>query len=198
MNNSSQNRTSFEQDVNWMQPAKVARPSRFQFPLRVLLIACFVSGLLLATTLTVQAGTESGTTASDRPNWQTKNTIQNMFENYVEWVEYTDAIEDELAGASLTLAPDLYGELFSVTAELLKHFENSAYPTSECARNFYYVYTRGLGYYMHIYGAWYYNTTSLTGEPIDTKHIAQEYTTFSEFYFTGEGLSAECWSKLDT
>jgi hypothetical protein len=137
-------------------------------------------------------------TADARPNWQTKNTIQNMFENYMGWVEYTDAIEADLVDADIPLARDLTGELFSVTAELLKHFENSAYPTSQCAQDFYFLYTGALSQYMHFYGAWYYNFTTMTGEPIDTIHIAQEYGSFAEYYFTQDGISPECWAKLDT
>jgi len=197
--NSSRNKTSFEQDINWMDRAKVAQPSRFQFPLRLLLIACFVSGLMLAASLTVQAGTEFGSTAGDRPNWQSPNSIQNMAENWNVWSEYTNGIEHDMTEASDRQDfADLSGEAYSVTHELIAHMNDQAYPSGSCAQNFYYMWSTGLQHWANLYGALYYNATTMVGEPIDTDNIANEYGFFEEYYFTGDGVPDKCWNKLDT
>lgn len=196
---SSQKKTSFEQDINWMDRSKaVAQPSRLQFPLRVLLIACFVSGLMLAATLTVQAGTEFGTTASDRPDYQNKNTIQNMWENYDAWLEYTNGIDHDMTEATdIQDYADLSGEAYSATHELMAHMNDQAYPSGACAQDFWFLFYNGLQHWANAYGATYYNTSTNVGQPIDIDNIINEQEMFTEYYSQEGTISNKCWAKLD-
>jgi len=163
-----------------------------------------LTGLLLAFLITIIStisvfAAEYGSTAADRPNWQAPNTIQNMWENYTDWVEYTNEIDDEFINANDgILMADLAGEGFSVSAELFQHMENGNYPTGNCGQQFYSMYTRLLVNYTIIYSGLYYNLTTNVGEPIDIDFWL-EYVGEWQTYFTEDGgIPEKCWNRLDT
>jgi len=161
--------------------------------LSALLVVC-----ALILTLAWPSSGETGRTEADRPEWQGPNTIQNMFENHNAWAEYTGIIDDEILDTNdPQLFANLVGENLSVTAELLQHYNEQAYPIGSCAQDFFYFWTTDLQYWERFYAAHYYNSTSDTGEPIDTAHIAKQYDIFTEFALQ-EGLDDKCWNKLDT
>jgi len=165
-------------------------------PMKIAIALIVALSLAIGTLLLVQSTiyAASGSTAADRPDWQDKNTIQNMYENYIDWVEYTDGLDTDFFEGNGD--PAFMGEAFSVTAELLMHYDEQGWPSGDCAQDFLVFYRGSLDQYMHFYGAWYYNMTTSLGEPIDIEHIAEQYEMYEEYY-SEDGISAKCWNKLD-
>lgn len=180
---------AFEKDLNWMEKSKM-RKNQFT-P-----IVVFAIIIALVATVIVVTGTQASSTAPDRPDWQEKNTIQNMFENYVAWSEYTTGLDKELEEDN---APhtDLLGEAYSVSQEFIQHIIEQGWPSGSCAQDFYILLTDDVGYWSDVYIALYYNLTTLTGEPVDVDFLVQQGELFSEYYWTQDGISDKCWNKLD-
>lgn len=196
--------TPFAKDYIFMKgtPPMTTRQENLGKALAVVTLIIILLGVGLAvTTQAVDAALQGGT-SDIRPVWQDKNTIQNQYENYTDWVAYTDAINEEMVEASDPgQRAELIGEALSVTAELLQHFESQTYPNGSCAQDFFWLHVTDMNYWVRFYSAWYLNTTTTVGEPIDTNHIVSEYGEWAEFAWntTKDGtITKKCWNRLDT
>ena len=183
---------SFEKDINWMERNKRDMQSN---PLpRLFAIVVIVIGILAAgSTAVVNA-------ASDQPDYQNGNSIQNMFENYIAWKDYTDELDavwlDEENPVDRPYMAELIGEAFSASASLLIHYENNAYPTGACAQDFYYHFNDIVTWYTLFYGSAYHTLTANVGEPIEFSTFLEEAGQAEEWML--QNVSAKCWAKLDT
>ena len=134
-----------------------------------------------------------------QPDYQSGNTIQNMYENYIDWKNYTDALDaiwlaDDYDG-DREYSAELMGEALSASLNLITHYEENAYPTGTCAQDFYYHFNDMLGWYTLFYASAYHTLTAGVGETTDISFFLDE-AAFAEDWFA-ENISEKCLNKID-
>lgn len=167
------------------------------FSNRLSLMALSLASLLVLTLASSSlAATDRNGTAEDRPDWQRNNSAQNVFENHMAWLDYTNDIDAEFVETDdRDYAIELLGEAFSLSAEYMIHLD-AFYPSAKCANEFWHMSHAIVSEYAFVYGAMYYNLTAEVGEPIDVEALFEEVDVVQNYY-TEYGISQKCWNKLD-
>ena len=159
-----------------------------------------IAAALLLVFATLAGGSSVSLAQSDYPDWQSPLTIQNIWENYQSWKDYTDQLDNEGLLADplpdTALLIDLVGESFAITVDYLQFMDEQPFPTGECAQEFWYnLYTIPQQYAL-AYASFYHNFTADVGLSTDPIHWIDRAVDETDYYTTQ--MSNRCLNKLDT
>lgn len=152
--------------------------------------------IALSLVIAIQTGVFA---AGDQPDYQHNNNIQNIWENHLAWLDYTNDIDTEIADEATTAerTMDLYGEALSASLNYMTHL-NGFSPEANCAWDFWYMTSRVTQEWTNFYAASFHFLAADVGQPANIEAILQNAID-TQLYF-GEVLNwteAKCINKLD-